>query len=261
MKYAPLVLKHLRKNWLRTASTVLAMAVCIFLFCVLQTVIAAVNFGLHAGNTNRLVVRDDAVSSPTLLPMSYKQKIAAIPGVKDVVIVNWFGGIYRDPKNFFANLAVEPDAFLRMYPEIMLPPEQKEKWLGDCAAHHRPQAGPALRLEARRHRSTRKLHPPLPRRQAIRVRDRRNLRHRRGALSGNRPRFDVLQLQVPVRSHRTARRDWHADFARSTIPARLARSARPSTTSSRTATTRPRPKPSRRSAPDSSRWPATWRCC
>jgi len=130
MKYAPLVLKHLRKNWLRTASTVLAMAVCIFLFCVLRTVIAAVDFGLHSGNTNRLVTRD-AVSIANLLPLSYKQKIAAIPGVKDVVIVNWFGGIYRDQKNFFPNLAVEPEAFLRIYPEIMLPPDQKEKWLGD----------------------------------------------------------------------------------------------------------------------------------
>jgi putative ABC transport system permease protein len=130
MKYAPLVLKHLRKNWIRTLSTVLAMAVCIFLFCVLRTVIAAVDFGLHSGNTNRLVTRD-AVSIANLLPMSYKQKIASIPGVKDVVIVAWFGGIYRDQKNFFANLAVEPAAFLRIYPEIMLPPDQKQKWLGD----------------------------------------------------------------------------------------------------------------------------------
>ncbi len=130
MKYAPLVLKHLRKNWIRTLSTVLAMAVCIFLFCVLRTVIAAVDFGLHSGNTDRLVTRD-AVSIANLLPMSYKQKIASIPGVKDVVIVNWFGGVYRDPKNFFGNLAVEPEAFLRIHPEIMLPPDQKEKWLGD----------------------------------------------------------------------------------------------------------------------------------
>ena len=44
MKFAPLVLKHLRKNWIRTLSTVLAMSVCIFLFCTLQTVVEAVNF-------------------------------------------------------------------------------------------------------------------------------------------------------------------------------------------------------------------------
>jgi putative ABC transport system permease protein len=130
MKYAPLVLKHLRKNWIRTLSTVLAMSVCIFLFCVLQTVIAAVNFGLKAGNTNRLITRD-YVSLANNLPYNYKQKIGAISGVKDTVIVTWFGGQYGDAKNFFSNLAVEPEAFLRIYPEVMLPEDQKQKWLGD----------------------------------------------------------------------------------------------------------------------------------
>jgi len=130
MKFAPLVLKHLRKNWIRTLSTVLAMSVCIFLICTLQTVIAAVNFGLNAGSTRRLVVRD-YVSLANNLPINYKQKIAAIPGVTDTTIVSWFGGIYRDPKNFFANLAVEPEAFLRIYPEILLPSDQREKWLDD----------------------------------------------------------------------------------------------------------------------------------
>jgi putative ABC transport system permease protein len=130
MKFAPLVLKHLRKNWIRTLSTVLAMSVCIFLVCVLQTVIAAVDFGLHAGSTRRLVVRD-YVSLANNLPINYKQKVAAMPGVTDTTIVTWFGGIYRDPKNFFANLAVEPEAFLRIYPEIMLPPDQKAAWLSD----------------------------------------------------------------------------------------------------------------------------------
>jgi len=130
MKFAPLVLKHLRKNWIRTLSTVLAMSVCIFLVCVLQTVISAVNFGLTAGSTRRLVSRD-YVSLANNLPISYKQKIAAMPGVTDTTIVTWFGGIYRDPKNFFANLAVEPEAFLRIYPEIMLPPDQKAAWLSD----------------------------------------------------------------------------------------------------------------------------------
>ena len=130
MKFAPLVLKHLRKNWIRTLSTVLAMSVCIFLVCVLETVIAAVNFGLTAGSTRRLVTRD-YVSLANNLPINYKQKIAAMPGVTDTTIVTWFGGIYRDPKNFFANLAVEPEAFLRIYPEIMLPPDQKAAWLSD----------------------------------------------------------------------------------------------------------------------------------
>jgi len=130
MKFAPLILKHLRKNWIRTLSTVLAMSVCIFLFCTLQTVVEAVNFGLHAGNAGRLVTRHN-VSLVFNLPINYKQRVASIPGVEKVVTNAWFGGVYRDPKNFFANFATEPEAFLDIYPEIMLPPDQKEKWLHD----------------------------------------------------------------------------------------------------------------------------------
>ena len=130
MKFAPLVLKHLRKNWIRTLSTVLAMSVCIFLFCTLQTVVEAVNFGLHAGNASRLVTRH-YVSLVFNLPLNYKQRVEAVPGVKEVVMNWWFGGINRDQKNFFANIATEPQGLLDVYPEIMVPPEQREKWLHD----------------------------------------------------------------------------------------------------------------------------------
>src|SRR5664280_2008410 len=131
MKFAPLILKHLRKNWLRTLSTVLAMAVCIFLICTLQTVVDAVNYGLHLGNASRLVTRH-YVSLVFNLPNSYKAKIAAIPGVQNTTIVNWFGGMYRDDmKFFFPNMAVEPERFLEIYPEIVLPEDQKQAWFHD----------------------------------------------------------------------------------------------------------------------------------
>jgi putative ABC transport system permease protein len=131
MKFAPLILKHLRRNWFRTLSTVLAMAVCIFLICTLQTVVDAVNYGLHLGNASHLVTRH-YVSLVFNLPNSYKNKIAAIPGVQNTTIVNWFGGMYRgDMKYFFPNMAVEPEAFLQIYPEIMLPEDQKQAWFHD----------------------------------------------------------------------------------------------------------------------------------
>jgi len=131
MRFAPLVLKHLRRNWLRTLSTVLAMAVCIFLICTLQTVVDAVNYGLHLGNASRLVTRH-YVSLVFNLPDTYEAKIAAIPGVQHITIVTWFGGMYRgDLKYFFPNLAVEPEKFLQVYPEIMLPEDQKQAWFHD----------------------------------------------------------------------------------------------------------------------------------
>ena len=91
MKYAPFVLKHLRRNWIRTASTVVAMAICIFLFCTLQSVLAEVNGMLASLSASRLVTRH-AVSLVFNLPLAYANRIQSVPGVKRVATTSWFGG-------------------------------------------------------------------------------------------------------------------------------------------------------------------------
>jgi len=76
---------------------------------------------------NRLVVRHK-VSIIQSLPESYKARMERIPGVARATHLTWFGGIYKDPKNFFAQMPVVPEEFLEMYPEFILPPDQKEAW-------------------------------------------------------------------------------------------------------------------------------------
>jgi putative ABC transport system permease protein len=139
MKFLPFVLKHLRRNWLRTTSTVLAMAVCIFLFCTLQTILAAVSWSLRSASANRLVARH-AVSIVFNLPLSYQNRIAAVPGVKGVARNTFFGGTLPakreeqsadasaapDFTSFFPSLAVDPDNYFPMYPEYRVPPDQME---------------------------------------------------------------------------------------------------------------------------------------
>ncbi len=145
MKFLPFVLKHLRRNWVRTTSTVLAMAVCIFLFCTLQSVLAAVNGLLEASSASRLVTRH-AVSLVFNLPLSYGPRVSSVPGVKRVATVAWFGGSLpakkegksegdegstTDWSNFFPNMAVEAEPFLAMYPEYQLPADQYQAFLQD----------------------------------------------------------------------------------------------------------------------------------
>ena len=79
MKFLPSPVKHLRRNWFRTASTVVAMAVCIFLFCTLQSVLAAVNGLLDATSATRLVTRH-SVSIVFNLPQAYGSRIQSVPG-------------------------------------------------------------------------------------------------------------------------------------------------------------------------------------
>ena len=132
MRYLPYILKHLRRSWIRTTSTVLAMSVCIFLFCTLRTFVEAVTWNLKSASATRLVTRH-AVSLVFLLPIAYKERIAAVPGVRSVAMVNWFGGSRRpnDFTDFFPNLAVEAETYLAMHPEFLLPEDQRRAFLED----------------------------------------------------------------------------------------------------------------------------------
>ena len=138
MKFLPYLLKHLRRNWFRTTLTVLAMALCIFLFCTLQSVLAAINGLLDA--TERQAPGHPQLGQHRLRPaMAYGARIQSVPGVKRVAMTNWFGGALpakkegkaeedssstTDWSNFFPNLAVELEPFFAMYPEYQVPPEQ-----------------------------------------------------------------------------------------------------------------------------------------
>ena len=132
MKYFPYILKHLRRHWVRSLLTVLAMTFCIFVFCVLQAFLAALQRGLDSTNASRLVTRN-AVSLVFNLPVTYKERIAGVPGVQIVAAQNWFGGARKagDFKDFFPNMAVEAEPFLAMSPEYVLTEEQKRAWLED----------------------------------------------------------------------------------------------------------------------------------
>ncbi len=79
MKYLPYILKHLRKTWIRTLSTVAAIALCIFLISVLQTVLEAFYGGMENASTERLITRH-RISLAEDIPLAYQPRIAAIPG-------------------------------------------------------------------------------------------------------------------------------------------------------------------------------------
>jgi putative ABC transport system permease protein len=130
MKYLPYVVKHLRRNWIRTASTVVGMAVCIFLICTLQTVLAAIRTSTEAADPGRLVTRH-GVSLIFNMPIAYKARIQGLPGVERVAVSNWFGGIYRDMKDFFPNMAVESEEYFHIFREYRIAPDEYREYLRD----------------------------------------------------------------------------------------------------------------------------------
>ncbi len=128
MRFLPLIWSNLMRKKLRTLLTLLSIVVAFLLFGYLAAIRVAFNAGVEVAGIDRLITRH-RVSITELLPVSYRERIAAVPGVVAVVFQTWFGGFYQDPKNFFAQMPVEPEPFLRMFPEYLLPEEQKRAWL------------------------------------------------------------------------------------------------------------------------------------
>jgi len=128
MKFLHLIWSNLKRRKLRTLLTILSIFVAFALFGLLCTIENAFTAGISMAGADRLVVRHK-VSLIMTLPVSYKARMERIPGVASAVHFTWFNGIYQnEPKNFFASIPTEPEAFLKLYPEYVLPEDQKQAW-------------------------------------------------------------------------------------------------------------------------------------
>ena len=125
-----ILVRNAFRNRLRSGLTILGIAVAILAFGLLRTVISAWYAGVDAASASRLVTRN-AISIIFPLPINYAEKIRQIEGVKMVSWGNWFGGIYIDEKNFFANFCVDARTYLEIYPEFILSPTEKKVFLAD----------------------------------------------------------------------------------------------------------------------------------
>jgi putative ABC transport system permease protein len=128
MKFFHLIWCNLKRKKLRTSLTLLSIVVAFILFGFLSAIQQALVGGVALAGADRLSVREK-VSIINLLPISYEARMERIPGVDFATHQTWFGGIYQDPKNFFMQNPVEPEKFLKMHPEFILSPEQKQAWL------------------------------------------------------------------------------------------------------------------------------------
>jgi putative ABC transport system permease protein len=130
MKFWPILLANLGRHKRRTLLTMASVALALFLFASLRTVITTLRAAAEFGSARRLV-STNASGLIFPLPVSYANRIAALPGVEKVSWANWFGGQYGDGKRFFANFAVDAKSYLDLYPEMSIPADQREAFLQD----------------------------------------------------------------------------------------------------------------------------------
>lgn len=135
--HLPLLMKNSLRNRRRSVLTILSIAASLCLLAILVAIYQS--FFLTEATPDqalRLITRH-RVSLANPLPLSYEQQIRQVPGVTDVMLTQWFGGTYkdsRDPKNFFARFAVEPDKLGTVYPEIKFPDNERQAFLNETTA-------------------------------------------------------------------------------------------------------------------------------
>ncbi|MEP7183531.1 MAG: FtsX-like permease family protein [Betaproteobacteria bacterium] len=125
-----LILRNAFRHKLRTALTMVGIVVAITAFGLLRTVVDAWYAGANASSSTRLVTRS-SVSLVFPLPLTYARKIRQVEGVEGVSWMNWFGGVYITERNFFPQFAVDAASFLDLYPEFIVPADERKAFLMD----------------------------------------------------------------------------------------------------------------------------------
>ena len=129
------VTKNALRNKRRSILTVLSVGVSLLLLTFMITLWHGFYLDKGSAESTRRLVTRHRVSLTFSLPSFYREKIRALPGVVAIVPNSWFGGLYKDnkPENFFAQFGTDPDEFVKVYPEMQIPPDQLAAWQRDRA--------------------------------------------------------------------------------------------------------------------------------
>ena len=130
MKFSRLIFANLFRKKVRLVLTIGSFAVALFLFAFLGVVKSAFSRGTEVAGADRLVVVN-RIGLIETLPVSYADRIMAIPGVKAVTHNNWFGGVYQDERNFFVQFVIDPENQRKVMTEFIVPDDQWANFLKD----------------------------------------------------------------------------------------------------------------------------------
>ena len=125
-----LIRKNLGRKKVRTLFTGLSVFVAFLLFGLLGALDQAFNIGVEMAGANRLITIHK-VSLIQLLPVSYQRRMEAVENVERVVHFTWFGGYFQDPKQQVFVSPTQPERLLAVYPEWVIPEDQRKAWLAN----------------------------------------------------------------------------------------------------------------------------------
>ena len=131
MKFLSLILRNALRNKRRSLLTLASITLSLFLMTTLLTVMTELERPPAAKEAAFRLVTRSAVSLGTPLPVSYQQTIDQIAGVASTMQMQWFGGVYVDERNFFAQFGCEPAKFAGLFPEYRIDRAQLADFVSD----------------------------------------------------------------------------------------------------------------------------------
>ena len=132
MTIAGFIAKNALRNKRRALLSLLSVAVSLFLFVTLLTLLRELTQPPEdVGSSLRIAVRSK-VSIADTLPARQLPIIEKIPGVACVTPFTYFGGVIKDDTSVgFAQFGIDPAKMTTIFGEAKVPQEQLDAWLAD----------------------------------------------------------------------------------------------------------------------------------
>ena len=133
MTLGSFVIRNTFRNKLRSVLTMISISFSLLLLTMMICIWRSFYIDQVAPEAARRLIVRDRVSLAFFLPAFYRDKIRSVPGVSAVAPITWFGGRYIDgrPEHFFAQLGTDPDEYLKVASDKVIPPDQVKAWQQD----------------------------------------------------------------------------------------------------------------------------------
>lgn len=133
MTMGTFVVRNAFRNKRRSLLTMISISFSLLLLTLMICIWRSFYIDQVAPEASRRLIVRDRVSLAFFLPAFYRDKIRAVPGVNAVVPITWFGGRYIDdrPEHFFAQLATDPEEYLKVASDKIIPEDQVKAWQHD----------------------------------------------------------------------------------------------------------------------------------
>jgi putative ABC transport system permease protein len=129
-RWLPLVWANVKRRKLRFVFTFISILLAFLMFGMLDALRTSLSQAVNLAGADRLMLMSK-VNITVSLPRSHYTKVLAMPGVRAIVPFNWFGGVFKDQRGQVQVIATDPVQLTKVYPELVLTPEELERWSHD----------------------------------------------------------------------------------------------------------------------------------